>query len=464
MNIISGLSIWTDNLNFEYPINFILNSTIGNFNLGNLWFNESYLTLPTSELLAPGSFYYQNNTLFGLQDDSPNPFIDSTDALANIKTYVGSGATSFSLSAATINPQGNDYINGFVLAYSSPCPARSIMPAQTYTLCNGSGKTLTVNSSTLNTTYNWYATDSTLLTANTVSVIVTPTVSTNYIAYVDSAGCKHTEHFSVAVLQNPKFDSLSIANVICGNAANTGGVSVIGAKGGTAPYTYNSGGAVQTSNSLGGLVVGNYTATVTDKNGCTYQKPFTIKQVNIASANFTYAPTTICVNEPVAFINKSTNTNLQTWSFALQDSTTQNPIHVFTDTGTYQITLIAWRNQRQCSDTVTKTLVVKECPSDSINLTVPNIFTPNADGINDEWQVLVYNINYTVTNYACIIYDRWGIKVFETNNISGVWNGRTTSGMPSSAGAYYYIIKLTATNSKGVSEQKDFKGYVELVR
>ncbi|HTA61330.1 MAG TPA: hypothetical protein VK835_02695 [Bacteroidia bacterium] len=50
-------------------------------------------------------------------------------------------------------------------------------------------------------------------------------------------------------------------------------------------------------------------------------------------------------------------------------------------------------------------------------------------------------------------------------------NGRCTvvshlakHSIPSSAGTYYYIIKLTATNSKGVSEQKDYTGYLELVR
>jgi len=267
----AGLSIWTDNLNFEYPINFILNSTTGNFNLGNLWFNEAYATIPKSELLAPGSFYYQNNTLFGLQDDSPNPFIDSTDALANIKTYIGNGTTSFSLSA-TLNPQGYDYLNGFVLAYSSPCPARGITPAQNYSLCLGNSQQLTINSSTVNTSYNWYATNSSLSSYTVANPIASPTVSTNYTAYVDSAGCKHTEHFSIAVYANPKFDSLIIGNVICGNAANTGGLNFVGTKGGVAPYTYNIGGAAQTSNYFYNLVVGNYTATVTDNNGCTEQQ------------------------------------------------------------------------------------------------------------------------------------------------------------------------------------------------
>ena len=461
-----GLSLWANDLNIEYPINLILNSSIGNYNLGDYWFNESYITHPKDELLAPGSFYYQNNTLFGLQDDSPDAFIDSTDALANIKTYIGNGTTSFSLST-TINQSNsgcNDIINTLILAYSTPCPARAITASQNYTLCSGDSKALSISSSTVNTSVSWYATDSSLSSYTIANPIASPTISTNYIAYVDSAGCKHTEHVSIAVYASPTFDSLRIHDVVCGDPVNSGGVSVLGSKGGTIPYTYNVGGLTQTGNSLGGLVTGNYTVTLIDKSGCTYRQPFTIAQINIAKADFTYAPATICINEPVAFTNKSTNTNLQTWSFNLQDSATQNPVHIFSDTGTYMVTLIAWRNQRPCSDTISKTLVVKECPPDSINLTVPNIFTPNGDGINDVWQTIVYNINYTLNNYACTIYNRWGIKVFETDNINTSWDGKTTSGIAISSGTYYYLIKLTATNSKNISEHKEFKGCLELVR
>jgi gliding motility-associated-like protein len=117
-----------------------------------------------------------------------------------------------------------------------------------------------------------------------------------------------------------------------------------------------------------------------------------------------------------------------------------------------------------CSDTLTKSVHVKDCPPDSIHITVPNIFSPNADGINDSWQLVISSYQYTVSNYQCTVYDRWGIKVFETSTLSQAWDGRSTGGLACSAGAYFYIIKLTATNSKGVIEQKDFKGYLELVR
>ena len=92
------------------------------------------------------------------------------------------------------------------------------------------------------------------------------------------------------------------------------------------------------------------------------------------------------------------------------------------------------------------------------------MFTPNGDGINDTWQLIFYNYNYTISNYQCAIYDRWGIKVFESDNISNEWNGKNTSGLACPSGSYYHLIKLTQTNSKGSSEEKEFKGFVELIK
>jgi gliding motility-associated-like protein len=192
-------------------------------------------------------------------------------------------------------------------------------------------------------------------------------------------------------------------------------------------------------------------------------KNFTITQINTAQANFTIQPDTACAPASIYF-NNTSNTNFNEWYVNGDSINTHNLSYTFTDTGTYQVTLIGWRNLRMCSDTLTKSVHVKDCPPDSIHITVPNIFSPNADGINDSWQLVISSYQYTVSNYQCTVYDRWGIKVFETSNLSQAWDGRSTGGLACSAGAYFYVIKLTATNSKGVSEQKDFKGYLELVR
>jgi gliding motility-associated-like protein len=412
----------------------------------------------------PGSFYYQNNTLFGLQDDVNSPFIDTTDALANIKTYISNNTANLSLvSQGHTQVQGDDAIEAFILAYSTPCPPHGITPTQSYTLCNSTGKTLTTSSSnTLNTSYSWFATDGSLSTVSSSSVAVTPTVTTNYIAYVDSVGCKHTEHFSVSVIPNPKIDSLNVMNAVCGNF--TLGSVGITAHGGTLPYSYSIDSINQTGNGFSNIAVGNYTATVTDSNNCFYQKPFIIKEVNLANANFIPQPDTGCVPATIYFNNTSTHTNANEWYINDDSLNTQSPGYTFADTGTYIITLISWSNLRICSDTITKTICVKDCPPDSFNIIVPNIFSPNGDDINDTWQPIVHNFQYTVNSYTCIIYDRWGIKVFETNNIAERWSGRSTSGIACSAGSYFYILGYKVTGSGGEVKEDKLKGFIELTR
>ena len=56
---------------------------------------------------------------------------------------------------------------------------------------------------------------------------------------------------------------------------------------------------------------------------------------------------------------------------------------------------------------------------------VPNLFTPNADGLNDVLEIFGNSIDYLDFK----IFDRWGEMVFQTDNINDVWDG-TFNGMP----------------------------------
>jgi gliding motility-associated-like protein len=464
-----GLSVYTVDPDND-SITFNLSSTLGNTYLGSIGINYTSLVPDSFYHYAPGSFYYENNTLFGLKDDNPNNGFDTTDALVNIKNYVANNTQSFVVNTTAsifsgTHDLGYDEIDAFILAYSSQCSARSVKDTTvSYTICSGSNPvTLAVNSNTANNTYSWYATDGSLSTSTTASVTVTPTVTTTYIAYVDSAGCNHTEHFKVNVYSLPQIDSVYTTDIICGNNSILG-LATIKAQNGTKPYQYSTVGTNQASPTFSNIPVGTYTVSVTDSLGCqSTTKNFTITQINTAQANFTIQPDTACAPASIYF-NNTSNTNFNEWYVNGDSINAQNLNYTFTDTGTYHVTLIGWRNLRMCSDTLTKSVHIKDCPPDSIHITVPNIFSPNADGINDSWQLVISSYQYTVSNYQCTVYDRWGIKVFETSNLSQAWDGRSTGGLACSAGAYFYIIKLTATNSKGVSEQKDFKGYLELVR
>ena len=63
--------------------------------------------------------------------------------------------------------------------------------------------------------------------------------------------------------------------------------------------------------------------------------------------------------------------------------------------------------------------------------------------------------------YKCVIYNRWGKKVFETDDYEVHWNGKIMNdGGDSAPGSYYYIIKGTGKRN----QEFEFKGAIQLLR
>jgi gliding motility-associated-like protein len=84
-------------------------------------------------------------------------------------------------------------------------------------------------------------------------------------------------------------------------------------------------------------------------------------------------------------------------------------------------------------------------------LIIPNVFSPNGDGINDRWEIAGLR---SVTDCHVEIFDRWGQSIYNSNGYSNPWDG-TRKGKPLPVATYYYIIK-TAT--------RNYNGWVALVR
>lgn len=90
---------------------------------------------------------------------------------------------------------------------------------------------------------------------------------------------------------------------------------------------------------------------------------------------------------------------------------------------------------------------IVECDNEIV---IPNVFTPNNDGIND-----LFEIKNLPDNSITQIFNRWGIKVFETNKSDIFWDGRTTSGIECVDGTYFYII---------TTEEEVYKGFLQLIK
>lgn len=90
--------------------------------------------------------------------------------------------------------------------------------------------------------------------------------------------------------------------------------------------------------------------------------------------------------------------------------------------------------------------------------TMPNAFTPNGDGLNDNFKILgVQPENITKFNFQ--IYDRWGQLIFYTNNILDAWDG-TYKGGKCPPGVYVWVIYYEDNKKQKISN----KGTVTLVR
>ena len=96
-------------------------------------------------------------------------------------------------------------------------------------------------------------------------------------------------------------------------------------------------------------------------------------------------------------------------------------------------------------------------PQDNL-IFVPNAFSPNEDGLNDEFKAIT--TSNQITSFHLFIYNRWGEQIFESSDISQGWDGEY-KGQPSPGGAYVYKIVYTISQMPDVIS---ISGVVVLVR
>ena len=163
-----------------------------------------------------------------------------------------------------------------------------------------------------------------------------------------------------------------------------------------------------------------------------------------ASSTVTFLPDS-CFQGSISFsITTASPINQISWNFddptsgANNSSSDLNPIHLFSEIGTYQITAIV---EFDCyTDTVSQNITVVDC-SDTITpilaFVFPNIITPNSDGIND-----LFEIQNLPENTEVIILNRWGNVVFSSANYQNNWDGKDNSGRTLVTGVYTYKFKM----------------------
>jgi gliding motility-associated-like protein len=192
--------------------------------------------------------------------------------------------------------------------------------------------------------------------------------------------------------------------------------------------------------------------------GCKIGRSFKdwIKISQGPTADFTFTPNKITqFNSTVAFTDQSLFTTRWQWFLGAKGySTKQNPIYNFRDTGVQKIKLMV-SNQFNCTDSIIKYIdVIPE-----ITYILPNAFTPNNDAINDGFKGK--GITDGMKRFSLKIWNRWGEKIFETQNPDESWNGRKFNvGEDSPQGVYLCIVNYVSPRG----EPTEIKGYATLIR
>ena len=126
---------------------------------------------------------------------------------------------------------------------------------------------------------------------------------------------------------------------------------------------------------------------------------------------------------------------------ALSSATILNPIANPLQTTTYTLT-VSDRNTPAVCPSATSSVeitVVSTC------INVKNAFTPNGDGINDNWVVYEQAFCLRPNGVTVNVFNRYGSKVYESKNYTNNWNG-TYNGKPVPDGTYYAVIEFTLLN------------------
>lgn len=203
---------------------------------------------------------------------------------------------------------------------------------------------------------------------------------------------------------------------------------------------------------------GNYEAIFTSTSGCdsTLVLNLTINPSPIAELSF--SALTVGIDNPTVVIeNNTTGINAWEWSASTAGIDIEpifSPTINFPNAlGTYEI---QWYMENDFCSSTTSFFITVVQPDFEWNFTIPNVFTPNNDGLNDE--LLLNYMNYELEEV--LILNRWGQTVFETKEMNEFWDGFDLFTQQNNAeGVYFIQVKL-----RYFEEKQLFSGYIHLIR
>ncbi len=361
----------------------------------------------------------------------------------------GNGCVSAPASiTVTVNPP----LNVTLLANPSP-------------VCIGSPSTLTATPNGGNGgpyTYTWLPVGT---GGNSITVSVTPTVTTTYTVIL-SDGCTTPNDSAVVTITVsappvPTFTGTPLTGCapLCVNFTTPNNPTWI-----SCAWNFGDGSPVSTNFNPNHCytITGcyNVTLSITDASGCvgTVTMPNYVCVSPNVVAQFTASPQpTDIFNSTVFFTDQSTGAPTSwTWYFGgLDSSNAQNPNYHFPSdvAGCYDVVLIA-NNAANCPGVDT----MRICIDPDYVIYFPNAFTPNGDGVNDNF----IGVGEGIDKYEMWIFDRWGNLIFYTDNMGHPWDGKVQNKSDNLVQEDVYVWKAKVTDVFG--KKHKFIGHVSVIR
>jgi gliding motility-associated-like protein len=352
--------------------------------------------------------------------------------------------------AANVNSYPPIQVN--LTGTSSVCPGNTVM--LNASAADGNGGPYS---------YTWNAP----VTGTGANVSAIPSSNTSYIVAV-SDGCTGTasDTLTVSILPAPTVSFSSNVNSGCVPLCIqlTDASSLPGGSISSWSWTIEGGGSQAIQNpAVCYDVPGMYTVglSVTGSNGCvsTLSVPDMISVNALPEAAFT-APEAVSIIEPSVHFN-NTSSAAVSWSWNFGDpndplnntSTLENPVHVYSQPGTYCASLYV-ENSSGCRDTTEYCVVVEP----EYSFYIPNAFTPDGDGLNDEF----FGKGENISEYEMRIYDRWGNMMFYSDDLSKHWDGKVKGGSEAvEMDVYVYTINIKEGKNRIFH---NYKGTVTVVK
>ncbi len=414
-----------------------------------IWVKPASSTIYTLQVTLDGCIASANKSIIVIGAVIPK-IVVAKDSLCqgDSTTITASGGTAYkwlipgnpTSATITVKPNSN---TSYSVVVTTPCgkdtlvskvihvlPYPVITSSGNTSICRGNSATISAGGGT---SYVWSN------GATSTSINVSPTSTKTYTVTVSNGMCVKDTTITVTV-DTPAVLTITPSQKICfGDSitlSTTGGPSYKWSNGATTSSITVKPGASTT-----------YTCVV-NKNGCIDSTSTTVT-VDVPVLNACCNDTiikggadTITASGTISYIwTPNINLSCDTCATTIASPTVTTHIYCFPGR-MLQVALFPER-----------LLFLLRTPC--ADFAVPNIFTPNNDGRNDDFVINILN----PSTYSITIYDRWGKEVYTSTDPTVYWNGRLLNTQYLVAdGVYYYVIKATCGSNDYLK-----KGFVQVV-